>query len=84
MFTFKKIALATAATAGLLAASAMSASASIICSGNVCWHTTERYEYPADARVVVHEDSWKPAPEVKITFREHTGRGYWREDKWVE
>jgi hypothetical protein len=84
MITFNKIALAIAATAGLLAASAVTASAAVVCSGNVCWHTTERYEYPVDSRVVVHEDSWKPAPEAKITFREHPGRGYWREDKWVE
>jgi hypothetical protein len=26
--------------------SAVSASAAIVCSGRVCWHTHERYEYP--------------------------------------
>ena len=55
--------------------------AAIVCSGNVCWHTDERYEYPATAGVVVHEDTWKSGPSV--TFREHEGRGYWRGDSWT-
>jgi hypothetical protein len=70
--------------AGTLALSAAGASAAVVCSGNVCWHTTERYEYPSDARIVVHEDAWKPSADAKITFREHSGRGYWHEDKWKE
>lgn len=81
--TVRIFAIAGAATAGLLA-TAVSASAGIACIGPVCWHTTERYEYPAESRVVVHEDSWKPAGDAKVTWREHTGRGYWRDDKWVE
>jgi hypothetical protein len=70
--------------AGTLLATVVSASAGIACVGPVCWHTTDRYEYPADARVVVHEDSWKPAADAHVTWREHTGRGYWRDDRWVE
>jgi hypothetical protein len=70
--------------AGLLAVTSMSASAAIVCSGNVCWHTHERYEYPPDSKVVIHEDDWRSGPEEKYTFREHEGRGYWRADKWVE
>jgi hypothetical protein len=84
MTTPRNVLLATLVSAGVLAISAVSASAAIVCSGNVCWHTTERYEYPADARVTIREDTWKPAPDAKITFREHVGRGYWRDDKWVE
>ena len=76
--------LASAVAPGLFALSTASASAAIVCSGNVCWHTTERYEYPPESRVVVHEDTWKPAAEPRVTFREHTGRGYWRDDKWIE
>jgi hypothetical protein len=68
---------------GVLAASAVTASAAIVCSGNVCWHTHERYEYPATAGVVVHEDDWKWGPTEKYTFREHEGRGYWRGDSWT-
>ena len=69
--------------AGFLAASAMSASAAIVCSGNVCWHAAETYTYPPEARIVVHEDNWKWGPTEKFSFREHEGRGYWRDDKWV-
>jgi hypothetical protein len=69
--------------AGFWAASAFSASAAIVCSGNVCWHTHETYSYPPEARVIVHDDSWKWGPSEKFTFREHDGRGYWRDDKWV-
>ena len=76
--------LASVAGVGFLALSAASASAAIVCSGNVCWHTTERYEYPAESQVVVHEDTWRPEASANIRFREHTGRGYWRDDKWTE
>ena len=70
--------------AGLLAGSAISASAAIVCNGNVCWHTHETLAYPPDAGVVVHEDNWRWGPEEKFTFREHEGRGYWRGDRWTE
>jgi hypothetical protein len=76
----KKVVLATVLGAGALALSALNASAAIVCTGPVCWHTHEAYDYPPDARVTVHEDTWKAGPGV--TFREHEGRGYWRGDKW--
>ena len=44
------------AAAGLLAASAASASAAIVCAGPVCWHTHEAYDNPPDARVVDDPD----------------------------
>jgi hypothetical protein len=69
--------------AGLLAASTMSASAAIVCSGNVCWHTQETYVYPPEAGVIIHEDNWRWGPREKFEFREHEGRGYWRGDRWV-
>lgn len=68
---------------GLMVATTVTASAAIVCSGNVCWHTHESYSYPPEARVVVHEDNWKWGPSEKFSFREHEGRGYWRDDKWV-
>ena len=77
----KTIAAAAVGTA-MLAASATTASAAIVCSGNVCWHTHETYAYPRDSHVVIHEDSWRAGPH--ITFREHEGRGYWRGDDWVD
>ena len=78
----KKVLLGAAAGGAMLALSAISASAAIVCTGNVCWHTLERYTYPPAASVIIHEDDWRPIPGV--TFREHEGRGYWRGDSWVE
>ncbi len=74
--------LGAALGAGVLAASMASASAAIVCTGSVCWHTHERYEYPSSARVIVQEDDWRPGPG--ITFREHEDRGYWSGDRWTE
>ena len=80
----KTLLRATLGAAGLLALSAVNASAAIVCSGDVCWHTSERYTYPPESRVIVHEDSWKWGPSEKFSFREHPGRGYWKGDSWVE
>jgi hypothetical protein len=82
MKSLTKVLLGTAAGAAILAISVINASAAIVCSNNVCWHTHERYTYPPTAGVVIHEDDWLPGPS--ITFREHEGRGYWRGDSWVE
>ncbi len=66
---------------GALVFTVVTASASIVCTGSVCWHAEEKYEYPPSAGVVVHEDSWKAGPG--ITFREHEGRGYWKGETWT-
>ena len=79
--TLSKILAGLVATTGFVVVSTLSASAAIVCNDNVCWHASQRYEYPAEARVTIHEDSWKPTE--KFTFREHEGRGYWRGDTWV-
>src|SRR5450756_495282 len=63
--------------AGILAFSAVSASAGIACVGLVCWHVQDTYEYPSESRVVVHKDDWKWGPSEKYSWREHEGRGYW-------
>jgi hypothetical protein len=77
----RKVLLALTAGTGALAFSSFAASAGIVCSGNVCWHTQEQYSYPPDAKVVIHDDSWRADPH--ITFREHEGRGYWKGDTWA-
>jgi hypothetical protein len=82
MTSLSKAIIGTAMGAGILALSTLGASAAIVCSGNVCWHTTESYDYPSTARVIVHEDGWNAGPG--ITFREHEGRGYWSGDRWTE
>jgi hypothetical protein len=71
-----------ALSATMLAGSAVTASAAIVCRGDVCWHTHERYTYPRDSGVTVHEDNWHWGPNEKYTFREHEGRGYWHGEKW--
>jgi hypothetical protein len=68
--------------AGILAVTSMSASAAVVCTGNVCWHTHEAYHYPPEARVIVHDDGWRAGPSDHYVFREHEGRGYWRGDNW--
>jgi hypothetical protein len=80
--TLTKVLLGAMAGAAILASSVMTASAAIVCNGNVCWHVHERYNYPPNAGVVIHDDDWRAGPG--ITFREHPGRGYWRDDRWEE
>lgn len=81
MTMLRKALLGAVAGAGALAFSAVGASAAVVCSGNTCWHAKEKYDYPATAGVVVHEDAWKAGPG--ISFREHEGRGYWKGDAWT-
>ena len=78
----KKALLVAAMSAAAVGFSAVNASADIACTGEVCWHAHEKYTYPPEARVTIHEDSWKAGPSVK--FREHTGRGYWAGETWKE
>jgi hypothetical protein len=82
MTSMAKLLLGASAGAALLAISAVNASAAVVCTGNVCWHTQERYSYPPTAGVVIHEDDWRAGPG--ITFREHAGRGYWKGDTWTD
>jgi hypothetical protein len=84
MSLLSKSLMGTAMGAGFLALSTLSASAAIACSGNVCWHTQERYIYPPEARVIIHDDDWRWGPNERFTFREHEGRGYWKGDRWTE
>lgn len=84
MTSLSKTLLGGTAGLGLLALSAASASAAVVCSGTVCWHTREAYSYPPDARVIVHPDTWHWGPRERFRWREHEGRGYWRGGNWVE
>jgi hypothetical protein len=77
----KKYLVTASAGAVLLALSAVSAAAAYACNGNVCWVVKERYNYPADSKVVIREDSWKPSAD--ITIREpREGRGYYVGSEW--
>ena len=80
----KKMLLGAALVTSVLGLSAAGASAAIVCSGRACWHTTERYEYPPRAGVVIHDDGWHWGRRDHYTWREHEGRGYWRGSRWEE
>jgi hypothetical protein len=82
MTSINKCVLGAVMGAGVLALSAVGASAAIVCSGNVCWHVKEKHEYPPEARVIIHDDNWKWGPSEKYEYREHEGRGYWHGDSW--
>jgi len=84
MTALSKTLLGAAMGTGVLALSMATASAAIVCSGDVCWHTQTVYEYPPEARIIVHPDTWHWGPSEHFTFREHEGRGYWRGDRWRE
>jgi hypothetical protein len=84
MTPIRKVLIGAAMGAGVLAVSGMNASAAIVCSGPVCWHTHDAYEYPRDSRVIVHPDTWRWGPGDRYTWREHEGRGYWRDERWIE
>jgi hypothetical protein len=76
--------LAAAALGGAaLSFSAMNAAAAIACAGPVCWHSHEAYDYPPNARVVVHPDDWRWGPHEHYAWREHEGRGYWKGRRWT-
>lgn len=81
MTTVSKYVLSAVTGSMLLTFTAANALAAYACNGDVCWTIKEKYTYPADAKIVVHEDTWKPAPS--ITIREHgPGRGYYVGSDW--
>jgi hypothetical protein len=80
--SIRRVLVGAAVGAGAFAFSVASASAAIVCNGDVCWHVNEQYAYPPSAGVVIHDDDWHAGPG--ITFREHEGRGYWSGDRWTE
>jgi hypothetical protein len=83
MTSLSKTLLGAGMGAGLLALSVLNASAAVVCGGSVCWHSSERHDYPATAGVVVHEDNWRWGPNEHYSWREHEGRGYWHGDRWM-
>jgi hypothetical protein len=73
------------AGAGALVLSATAASAEIVCNDDGdCWHVREHVEYRPEFRLRVHPDNWRWAESDHYRWREHTGRGYWREGVWVD
>jgi hypothetical protein len=67
-----------------LTAMATTASAEIVCnrSGD-CWHTRDHYSYKPSFGVVVHDNNWRWRDRDHYRWREHDGRGYWRNGIWL-
>lgn len=84
MSVLGKMTLCATLGAGLLAASTAGSLAAVACSGSVCWHTSETYEYPPEARIIIHPDGWRWRPHERYVWREHEGRGYWHGRRWQE
>ncbi|MBV8976574.1 MAG: hypothetical protein JO261_12480 [Alphaproteobacteria bacterium] len=82
----KKIAIGAAALVLSTITLVTSASAMIVCNREgECWHVRgHRYEYRPEFGLVVHPDSWRWRAHERFVWREHEGRGYWRNGVWVE
>jgi hypothetical protein len=83
MNIFSKGALAAAS---VLALTATTASAEIVCNEEGdCWHVRERHVYRHEFGVKVYPDDWRWAEteSKRYRWREHEGRGYWRNGIWI-
>jgi hypothetical protein len=77
---------AAAALLGLstLAMTAPAASAAVVCNAEgACWHVKHPYAYRPEYGIVVHPDNWAWGRNEHYAWREHRGRGYWRNGVWV-
>ena len=72
-----KYVLAAVSGTVMLAFSAASASAAYACVGNVCWVAKERYEYPAESKIIIRTETWKPSPHITIQGPQDVG-SEWR------
>ena len=70
----------------VLAMSATTASAEIVCNRDGdCWHIKTRHHYRPEFGVTIHPDNWRwRESERHYRWREHEGRGYWRNGVWIE
>ncbi len=68
-----------------LIGTATTASAEIICNrAGDCWHARDHYDYSPRFGVVVHDDNWRCRDRDRhYRWREHDGRGYWRNGIWL-
>jgi len=79
-----KWAAAAALSVGALSVTVTTASAAIVCNNaGECWHVKKAYTYKPEFGVVVHPNHWRWAAHEKYVWREHTGRGYWRNGVWI-
>ncbi len=70
-----------------LALTATAASAAIVCNDEGdCWHVKKRYHYRPEFRLEIHPDNWRwrEHADHRYHWREHEGRGYWRNGIWIQ
>ncbi|MBV8681299.1 MAG: hypothetical protein JO111_00390 [Caulobacteraceae bacterium] len=84
MQSLTKKVLGGALVAASLAASASVANAYVVCNrAGECWHAHDRYDYPANVGIVIHDDGWVFDRDGHYRWaRDHTGRGYWQHGHW--
>ncbi|MGH7009883.1 MAG: hypothetical protein ACREEX_03510 [Caulobacteraceae bacterium] len=76
--------MVVAVVAASLTAVAGAASAEIVCNAdNVCWHVHRHYTYQPSFGIVVHPNNWRWGRNEHYTWKEHRGRGYWRNGVWI-
>ena len=81
-----KSVIAAAVVAGGVALTATSASAYVACNAEgSCWHVNRHayYNYRPAYGIVVHPNNWRWGTTEHYTWREHAGRGYWRNGAWI-
>lgn len=84
MKTTAKLAAMAILGASAFAFTASDASAAIACNAaGECWHVQRAWAYPPEAGIVIHPSGWRWGPAARFTWREHPGRGYWRNGIWV-
>jgi hypothetical protein len=78
----KPVLAAVALCTGLLTVTSVSAAIACNREGE-CWHVKARYAYHPEFGVVIHENNWRWGAAEKYRWREHSGRGYWRNGIWI-
>lgn len=72
-----------AAALGIVAISAQSASAYIVCNRwHECWHAHKRWAYPGGLGIVFYADGWRFPGEGWRWVADRDDRGYWRHGVW--
>lgn len=84
MKNLAKIAAAAAIAVSTMTLVATDASAAVACNAEgFCWHVHRHYAYRPEFGVVIHPNTWRWGPGEHYVWREHRGRGYWRNGVWV-
>lgn len=79
-----KLGLGVALGISALALTATGASAAIVCNrAGECWHAPRGFVARPEWGLVVHPNHWRWGPREHFVWREHPGRGYWRNGVWV-